>query len=193
MALTFLSLRDLQENAGPLDTDLKITVLGLGELPVNCTIGELITYFTQSLEARVEALEDAATTPINQPLSLSGDLTGTVTLGGTSPLTLEAHVKDGALTKAAVAGLTSEMIDLAVTSNLALNRADAALALAQRFRYDQISPSTVWSITHNLGFHPSVTVVDSAGTEVIGVTTYLSDNELEINFSAAMAGTAYLN
>lgn len=193
MALTFLSLRDLQDNVDALDTELKITVLGLGPLPVNCTIGELITYFTQSLETRVSELEDVVTTPTNQTLTLTGDLSGSVVVGGTDPITLNAQVPDGALSKNAIAGLTNELIDTALTANLALDRADEALALSQRRTHDQITPSDKWIITHNLGFHPSVTVVDTAGTEVVGATTYLSDAQLEINFSAAMAGKAYLN
>lgn len=61
------------------------------------------------------------------------------------------------------------------------------------FVYKTVSPSDTWDITHNLGKNPSVTVVDSANTVVVGDVKYLSDNELVITFVGAFSGTAYLN
>jgi len=61
------------------------------------------------------------------------------------------------------------------------------------FIFNQNSPSTTWNITHNLARRPSVTVVDSAGTVVVGEVTYNSDNALTIQFSAGFSGQAYLN
>lgn len=59
--------------------------------------------------------------------------------------------------------------------------------------YEQGEASDTWSITHNLNRHPSVTVVDSADTVVVGYVTYLDDNSLEIKFNGAFKGKAYLN
>jgi len=53
--------------------------------------------------------------------------------------------------------------------------------------------SDVWTITHNLGAYPSVTVVDSASTVVIGNVDYTNANILTITFSAAFSGCAFLN
>jgi hypothetical protein len=53
--------------------------------------------------------------------------------------------------------------------------------------------AAVWPVVHNLGKHPSVTVVDSAGTWVIGDVTYTSLNTLTVTFGASFAGTCYLN
>lgn len=50
-----------------------------------------------------------------------------------------------------------------------------------------------WTITHNLGKFPSVTVVDSANTVVIGDVDYSSSNSLVITFNAAFSGCAFLN
>lgn len=47
--------------------------------------------------------------------------------------------------------------------------------------------------THNLGKRPAVTVVDSAGTVVIGEVDYLDDNTVRLTFCAAFSGTAYFN
>lgn len=59
--------------------------------------------------------------------------------------------------------------------------------------FQQSVPSATWDIVHNLGKFPSVSVVDSAGSIVVGSVTYVSNNELTINFSAGFSGTAYLN
>ena len=61
------------------------------------------------------------------------------------------------------------------------------------FTYVQGVPSTSWSIQHNLGKFPSITVIDSAGTVVTGQYTYNDINNVTLTFSAPFAGTAYLN
>lgn len=59
--------------------------------------------------------------------------------------------------------------------------------------HDQSVPSTNWMIHHNLGKYPSVTIVDSAGTIVVGDISYLSISSLIAVFSNSFAGKAYLN
>lgn len=61
------------------------------------------------------------------------------------------------------------------------------------YLYTQASPSATWTITHNLGKNPSVTVIDSGGTSVVGDVDYPSLNQVIITFSAGFAGVAYLN
>lgn len=56
----------------------------------------------------------------------------------------------------------------------------------------QSSPAAQWPITHNLGGRPSVTVVDSAGTMVIGEVSYLSNSEVIVSFTHPFSGSAYL-
>jgi hypothetical protein len=63
----------------------------------------------------------------------------------------------------------------------------------QTYIYNQNTPSATWTITHNLNAYPSVTVIDSAGTYVIGNIEYISNNVLQLTFSAAFAGQALLN
>jgi hypothetical protein len=80
--------------------------------------------------------------------------------------------------------------------NTAVSPSPAVVNVGSSFQYyvfNQNTPSTTWTITHNLGRRPSVTVVDSAGTVVIGEVTYTSDNALTIQFSAGFSGQAYLN
>lgn len=63
----------------------------------------------------------------------------------------------------------------------------------KNFTFIQSTSAAVWTITHNLGKRPSVSVVDSAGTNVVGAVNHNSNNELTITFSSAFKGTAYLN
>jgi hypothetical protein len=59
--------------------------------------------------------------------------------------------------------------------------------------HNQASPATVWSITHNLSKYPSITVVDSSGNVVTGDYQYINQNQVDLNFSSAFSGMAYLN
>jgi len=53
--------------------------------------------------------------------------------------------------------------------------------------------SNTWVISHNLGYNPSVTALDSAGTQVEGDVVWTSLNQLTVTFSAAFGGVAYLS
>ena len=59
--------------------------------------------------------------------------------------------------------------------------------------YVQAVASDTWSITHNMDKYPSVTVVDSGNTVVIGDIHYIDRNSLVLTFVGAFVGKAYLN
>jgi hypothetical protein len=61
------------------------------------------------------------------------------------------------------------------------------------YTHTQVSAAATWTVTHNLNRRPSVTVVDSGDTVVIGDVNYVSDNQLTLTFSAAFSGKAHLN
>ena len=75
------------------------------------------------------------------------------------------------------------------------NKTSSELGLTgdKHFTYIKSTPDSVWEITHDLDKYPSVTVVDSAGSVVIGDITYTSKSALTVTFSAAFSGKAYLN
>jgi hypothetical protein len=60
-------------------------------------------------------------------------------------------------------------------------------------RYVQSTAATVWTITHALVFWPNVAVVDSTGREIIPEIAYLSSTQVQLTFSAAVGGEAYLS
>ena len=66
------------------------------------------------------------------------------------------------------------------------------------FTHNQTSTSSTWVITHNLNRFPSVTVIDSGNSIVIGTVVYNSNKQLTITFfsggsALAFQGKAYLN
>lgn len=61
------------------------------------------------------------------------------------------------------------------------------------YTFTQSPASATWTIVHNLAAFPSVEIVDSAGTRVIGDITYIDNNSLTVQFVAAFGGKAYLN
>ena len=67
------------------------------------------------------------------------------------------------------------------------------IADAGTFVFCQDLPLAQWTITHNLGKFPSVTVVDSGNTVVVGNVAYTNSNVLVLTFGSAFNGCAYLN
>lgn len=57
----------------------------------------------------------------------------------------------------------------------------------------QSVPADTWILNHNLDRFPTVDIVDSAGTKVLGAIKYISSNVIELNFAVAFSGKAYLN
>ena len=61
------------------------------------------------------------------------------------------------------------------------------------FTFNQTVSTATWTINHNLGMFPSVSVIDSVGNFVTGNINYIDDRNLEITFKSAFKGKAYLN
>lgn len=59
--------------------------------------------------------------------------------------------------------------------------------------HTQASALAVWTVPHNLGYRPSVSVTTTGGVEVEGgEVLHLSTNTLTITFDVAFAGSARL-
>lgn len=61
------------------------------------------------------------------------------------------------------------------------------------YEHHQIASTSTWEIVHNMGKFPSVTILDSAGTMVIGDVTYENENKVIVKFSSSFSGRALLN
>ncbi len=60
------------------------------------------------------------------------------------------------------------------------------------FVYQQTSPATVWTINHNLGFKPTVELIDSGGQEIDGEISHPTNNQTVVTLNPASAGLARL-
>jgi hypothetical protein len=63
----------------------------------------------------------------------------------------------------------------------------------QSYSFTPDDSQSVWNITHNLGFNPSVQVVNALGTEFFGDVVYTNNNQLTVTFTAPVYGTIYLS
>ena len=61
------------------------------------------------------------------------------------------------------------------------------------YTHTQGVSNSTWTINHNLGFYPNLTVQDSAGTIYEGEIAYTNTDSLTVTFSSAFSGKAYLS
>lgn len=61
------------------------------------------------------------------------------------------------------------------------------------YRHQQGAVSNLWSINHNLNFHPNVTIYDSGGSMVEGTVNHINAVSLTVSFSDPISGVAYLS
>ena len=58
--------------------------------------------------------------------------------------------------------------------------------------HTQSVASTTWTVAHNLGFRPSVELINAAGQEIDGEVTHINDNVCIATFNLPVAGLARL-
>ena len=60
----------------------------------------------------------------------------------------------------------------------------------ESYLHEQASEHTSWLINHNLGFKPSISVLDNNGYPVVCGVVHHSDLQAEVQFIAPISGTA---
>lgn len=109
----------------------------------------------------------------------------TETLGGSNPTHPQLHKNEcDAIT--------------AIQTVLGVNPQGSFASVAARlanynYLHTQSTPSTTWTINHNLNRYPSVSTIDSSGNLMYGAVQYTSLNTVVITFGAAISGTASLS
>lgn len=88
---------------------------------------------------------------------------------------------------------TGNTPDVTITGTAPAQTLNFVIPVGGTYIHNQGVASTTWTITHNLGFYPSVTVSDSADTIIEGQVDYPSVNTVVLTFSSAFAGKAYLS
>lgn len=61
------------------------------------------------------------------------------------------------------------------------------------FVYEQMTPSSTWTINHNLGFRPAVELLDSGSQEIEADVSHPSVNQTVVTLTIATAGLARLS
>lgn len=83
-------------------------------------------------------------------------------------------------------GISNDLIEVKITPT-------TIEAISKTFVFEQAIPSDVWYIEHNLNKYPSVSIVDSAGSVVMGDVLYVDKNKVVLTFIGQFNGKAYLN
>lgn len=60
------------------------------------------------------------------------------------------------------------------------------------YLHEQPTPSTTWTINHNLGYRPSVELLDAGSQEIDGEIAHPSVNQTVVTLKPATAGIARL-
>ena len=89
--------------------------------------------------------------------------------------------------------VTAGTIAVSITGTAPAQVLNFVLPTLGNYTHTQSVSSATWTITHNLGYRPAVSVVDSGGNHVVGDVNYVSVNVLTISFSAPFGGSAYLS
>jgi hypothetical protein len=79
------------------------------------------------------------------------------------------------------------VIKFRTPSQIAGDGADAT------YIHNQAAPLAVWTVTHSLNKKPSVLVVDTADTVVVGQIEYINNNNVTLTFNGSFSGYAYFN
>ncbi len=61
---------------------------------------------------------------------------------------------------------------------------------APRFTHTQASAATSWTVNHNLGYRPTVTIFSAGGVEVEAGILHTTLNQVQLSFNVAVSGTA---
>jgi hypothetical protein len=88
---------------------------------------------------------------------------------------------------------SSTVVTVPVTSTVtAITQGPQGPSGAAAFVYQQAAPATTWTINHNLGYKPSVELLDSGSQEIDGDVAHPSDNQTVVTLNPASAGLARL-
>jgi hypothetical protein len=63
---------------------------------------------------------------------------------------------------------------------------------AAAYVHTQASPATTWTINHNLGYRPTVELLDSGSQEIDGAISHPTVNQTVVTLNPATAGLARL-
>ena len=88
---------------------------------------------------------------------------------------------------------SSTVVTVPVTSTVtAVTQGPQGPAGSGAYIHTQSTVSTTWTINHNMGFRPSVELLDSGSQEIDGEVSHPSVNQTVVTLNPASAGLARL-
>jgi len=115
----------------------------------------------------------------------------------TEPATEVLEVHDpgvaGPANVLAVGTVTAGTANVTITGTAPSQTLNFVLPVGASYVHTQSISASTWTISHNMGFFPSVSVVDNGGNMVIGDVLYITENQVSISFSASFGGKAYFS
>lgn len=73
------------------------------------------------------------------------------------------------------------------------NNSSASSVSDKNFVMEQLIPSLIWSVIHNLNKKVAVQITNNSNYQMIGEVRWVSDNEVEITFSHPKTGWVFCN
>ena len=97
--------------------------------------------------------------------------------------------------------LLPEVLRLRMVQPPAELPADIAVALVGKpgpaggatYTHSQTIPAAIWTVAHNLGRKPSVTVTDHLGNVVVPDVRYLDNDLVQVTHGVSLTGYVYCN
>lgn len=117
----------------------------------------------------------------------------TVTQGPTEVLEIHDPGVAGPANVLTIGTVTAGAANVTITGTAPNQVLNFVLPTGGSYIHTQSTSSSTWTITHNLGYYPAVSVVDSGGNVVIGDVNYISINAVSVTFNASFGGKAYLS
>lgn len=65
-----------------------------------------------------------------------------------------------------------------------------ASASDEPYIHHQTTPSSIWTVVHNLGHLADITIIDGTGEQVVGQISHDNNNQSTLTFSQPITGTA---
>lgn len=138
------------------------------------------------------------TVEVSKPASKYTTVTKTTTVSSVSkPLEglLEIHDPGvaGPPNVLSVGTVTTGTAAVNITGTAPSQVLNFVLPVSGSYTHIQVVAASTWTINHNLGYYPAVSIVDSGENLVMGDVTYISSNTLSVSFNASFGGKAYLS
>lgn len=108
-------------------------------------------------------------------------------LVATAPPDLDMAVTAAAQAAASAAAAAQSAADAAASAGGGVSPGGAS------YTHAQAAPAAVWTVPHNLGRYPSITVTDHLGAVVVPDVLYVSSAIVQVTHGSAIAGFAYCN